>query len=95
METNKSRYNTKREFILLKNQILVKCYDTLYYSMSTNKNGDLISVDPDGGPYICVNRIITINKKEYIVTKINKYEKIKDVLHILVDVNRRFKSPKV
>jgi hypothetical protein len=45
--------------------------------MSTNKNGDLISVDPDGGPYICVNKVITIDKKEYIVTKINKYEKIK------------------
>ena len=79
METGKSRYNTKREFILLKNQILVKCYDTLYYSMSTNKNGDLISVDPDGGPYICVNRVITIDKKDYIVTKINKYKKIKNV----------------
>ena len=90
METGKSRYNTKREFILLKNQILVKCYDTLYYSMSTNKNGDLISVDPDGGPYICVNRVITIDKKDYIVTKINKYKKIKNVLHILVDVNPAF-----
>ena len=90
METGKSRYNTKREFILLKNQILVKCYDTLYYSMSTNKNGDLISVDPDGGPYICVNRVITIDKKDYIVTKINKYKKIKNVLHIVVDVNPAF-----
>ena len=40
-----------------------------------NKNGDLISVDPDGGPYICVNRVITIDKKDYIVTNINKYEK--------------------
>ena len=86
MNTEKSRYGTKREFILQKNQILVKCYDTLYHSMSTNKNGEVISVDPDGGPYICVGRVITIDKKEYIVTKINKYEKIKDVLHILVDV---------
>lgn len=87
MTTGKSRYGDKREFILLKNQILVKCYNTLYYSMSTNKNGEVISVDPDGGPYICVDRIITIDKKEYIVTKINKYEKDKkDVLNILVDV---------
>ena len=54
--------------------------------MSTNKNGEVISVDPDGGPYICINRIITIDKKDYVVTKINKYEKIKDILHILVDV---------
>ena len=87
MTTGKSRYGDKREFILLKNQILVKCYNTLYYSMSTNKKGEVISVDPDGGPYICVDRIITIDKKEYIVTKINKYEKDKkDVLNILVDV---------
>ena len=86
MNTEKSRYGTKREFILQKDQILVKCYDTLYHSMSTNKNGEVISVDPDGGPYICVGRVITIDKKEYIVTKINKYEKIKYVLHILVDV---------
>jgi hypothetical protein len=86
MQTEKSRYNTKREYILLKDQILVKCYDTLYYSISINKNGDVISVDPDGGPYMCINRVITINNINYIVTKINKYEKIKDVLHILVDV---------
>lgn len=89
METDKSRYNTKREFILQKDQILVKCYSTLYTSISTNKNGEVISVDPDGGPYICVNKVITIDKKEYIVTKINKYEKIKNVLHILVDVNKK------
>ena len=86
METDKSRYNTKREYILLKNQILVKCYDTLYTSISTNKNGEVVSVDPDGGPYICINKVITINNIDYVVTKINKYEKIKDVLHILVDV---------
>ena len=86
METIKSRYGNKREFILLKNQILIKCYDTLYYSMSM-KNDTTISVDPDGGPYICVDRVITIDKIEYIVTKINKYEKDKhNVLNILVDV---------
>ena len=45
METDKSRYNTKREYILLKNQILVKCYDILYTSISTNKNGEVVSVD--------------------------------------------------
>ena len=86
MQTEKSRYNTKREYILLKDQILVKCYDTLYTSISTNKNGDVISVDPDGGPYMCINRVITIDNINYIVTKINKYKKIKDVLNILVDV---------
>jgi hypothetical protein len=86
MQTEKSRYNTKREYILLKDQILVKCYDTLYTSISTNKNGDVISIDPDGGPYMCINRVITIDNINYVVTKINKYEKIKDVLHILVDV---------
>ena len=51
------------------------------------KNDTTISVDPDGGPYICVDRVITIDKIEYIVTKINKYEKDKhNVLNILVDV---------
>ena len=82
-----SRYGAKREYILLKDQILVKCYDTSYYSMSTDKNGTIISVDPDGGPYIGVNKIITINKIDYVVTNINKYEKdSKGVLNILVDV---------
>lgn len=82
-----SRYGTKREYILLKDQILVKCYDTSYYSMSTNKNGETLSVDPDGGPYIGVNKIITIDNMEYIVTKINKYNKdTNNVLNILVDV---------
>jgi hypothetical protein len=82
-----SRYGAKREYILLKDQILVKCYDTSYYSMSTDKNGTIISVDPDGGPYIGVNKIITINNIEYIVTNINKYKKdSKGVLNILVDV---------
>jgi len=86
METDKSRYNTKREYILQKDQILVKCYDTLYYSMTMDKDKIVTAVDPDGGPYMCINRIITIDNINYIVTKINKYKKIKDVLNILVDV---------
>jgi len=87
METSKSRYGTKREFILLKDQILVKCYDTLYYTMTGGMNSPLISVDPDGGPNIHINKIITIDKIDYVVTNIIKYEKDKkDTLNILVDV---------
>jgi hypothetical protein len=87
MYTSKSRYGNKRQFILLKNQILVKCYDTLYYTMTTNRIGEVISVDPDGGPNIFVDKVITIDDVDYIVTKINKYEKDKkDLLTILVNV---------
>jgi hypothetical protein len=91
METSKSRYGTKREFILLKDQILVKCYDTLYYTMTNDNDGSLTSVDPNGGPNIHINKIITIDKIDYVVTKINKYEKYKNsLLNILVDVIIKF-----
>jgi hypothetical protein len=55
--------------------------------MSSDKNGNVVSVDPDGGPNIFVNKIITIDTVDYVVTKINKYTKdSKGILNILVDV---------
>ena len=40
-----------------------------HFLLSNDKNGNVVSVDPDGGPNIFVNKI------DYVVTKINKYTK--------------------
>jgi hypothetical protein len=57
--TERSRYNTQRHYKVSSDEttLTVTCEDVLYYSMSMNKT-EMQSVDPDGGPYLSVGRII-------------------------------------
>jgi len=60
--TSKSRYGSLRSFSYdsEKEQIRIQCEDVSYFSFSTKKSldhppvDDMVSIDPDGGPYLGV-----------------------------------------
>ena len=70
MTTFISRFGTERKWIIENDNILkFIAYDVSY----CNSNGtidNIISIDPDGGPYIEVGSIITIQNKQYKLIKI-------------------------
>ncbi len=69
--SDKSRYGDSRDFSFNEDSGLLEvvCYNTLYYSWSESRNKDVVSVDPDGGPYMgergklyTGNNVIVIDK---------------------------------
>lgn len=61
--TTTSRFRALREWEWDSSRSLltVKCHDTLYYSMSGASSGPLLSIDPDGGPYLQIGQVVETN----------------------------------
>ena len=73
----KSRYGEERSFILVNDtEMKIVCNNTMYYSISTNGDKET-SIDPDGGPYIYIGKIVEINKNDYKITGIIGHNKKK------------------
>ena len=84
--TEKSRYQTLREYkVIAPHQIEVICHDVLYCSFGGSPQY-ITSIDPDGGPYLCVGR----NIKSYQITNIVSYQQPwkgkKEMMRIILEV---------
>ncbi len=67
-----SRRNTLRNYNLNKNKLTVKCYHSHSYSISYDKNENITSLDPDGGPLFYVGRDINVSNNISNNKNINK-----------------------
>ena len=87
--TEKSRYNTLRHYKVSSNEttLTVTCEDVLYYSMSMNKT-ELHSVDPDGGPYLCVSRIIEHEHQKWVINRIQSHKKNNSTVVFVFDIQK-------
>ena len=87
--TEKSRYNTTRHYKVSSDEttLTVTCEDVLYYSMSRNKT-ELQSVDPDGGPYLCVGRIIEHDHQKWIINRIRSDKKKSSTAVFVFDIQK-------
>ena len=87
--TEKSRYNTVRHYKVSSDEttLTVTCEDVLYYSMSMNKT-ELQSVDPDGGPYLCVGRIIEHEHQKWIINRIRSDKKKNSTAVFVFDIQK-------
>ena len=88
--TEKSRYNTLRHYKVSSNEttLTVTCEDVLYYSMSTQKPNELHSVDPDGGPYLCVSRIIEHEHQKWVINRIQSHKKNNSTVVFVFDIQK-------
>jgi hypothetical protein len=83
--TETSRYKTLREFTFYPpNKLEVICQDVLYCSFGGHPDY-LTSIDPDGGPYLCVGG----KRNSYKIIKIVSHkfnEKNNKILKIVLEV---------
>ena len=88
--TEKSRYNTLRHYKVSSDEttLTVTCEDVLYYSMSTQKPNELHSVDPDGGPYLCVGRIIEHEHQKWVINRIQSHKKNNSTVVFVFDIQK-------
>lgn len=73
MQTTFSRYNEKREWKLLDNNIIEFIAYNVVYCNVTGQPYDIKSIDPDGGPFIGIGDTISIGDNKYKVLQIVKY----------------------
>jgi hypothetical protein len=87
--TEKSRYNTQRHYKVSSDEktLTVTCDDVLYYSLSMNKT-ELQSVDPDGGPYLSVGRIIEHEHQKWIIQRIRSHDKKHSIAVFVFDIQK-------
>ena len=88
--TEKSRYNTQRYYKVSNDEttLTVTCDDVLYYSMSMRNATELQSVDPDGGPYLSVGRIIEHDDHKWIIQRIRSHDKKKSDAVFVFDIQK-------
>jgi hypothetical protein len=85
----RSRYNTLRHYKVSSDEktLTVTCDDVLYYSLSMNKT-ELQSVDPDGGPYLSVGRIIEHEHQKWIIQRIRSHDKKHSIAMFVFDIQK-------
>ena len=80
-----SRYQTLREYkVIAPDRIEIICHDVLYCSFGGHPD-HMTSIDPDGGPYLSVGRMI----RSYQIKRIISYQpwkKQKDKIRIVLEV---------
>ena len=88
--TEKSRYNTLRHYKVSSDEttLTVTCDDVLYYSMSMRNETEMQSVDPDGGPYLCVGRIIQHDHRKWIINRIRSDKKKSSIAVFVFDIQK-------
>jgi hypothetical protein len=87
--TGISRYNTLRHYTVSSDETIltVTCEDALYYSCTGNEN-NLQAVDPDGGPYLSVGRIIEHDHQKWIIQRIRSHDKKKSDVVFVFDIKK-------
>jgi len=85
----RSRYNTLRHYKVSNDEktLTVTCDGVLYYSC-TGKEDNLQAVDPDGGPYLSVGRIIEHNHQKWIIQRIRSHDKKKSDAVFVFDIQK-------
>jgi hypothetical protein len=88
--TERSRYNTLRHYKVSSDETIltVTCDSVLYYSMSMRNATELQSVDPDGGPYLSVGRIIEHEHQKWIIQRIRSHDKKKSDAVFVFDIQK-------
>jgi len=83
-----SRYNSLRMYEVYYNmkRLQVTSYDVNHYSCSCSDEKELLSVDPDGGPYLAVGRIIEYNNMKWRIVKILSHTKVKSVAVFIFEI---------
>ena len=87
--TDTSRYHSFREYEISKEDttLTVICHD-VSYSFS-EKEKEIISVDPVGGPYLAVGTVITnIQNQKWVIQRIISHKKRGDNLIFVFDIQR-------
>ena len=83
--TEQSRYQTLREYkVIALDRIEIICHDVLYCSFGGHPD-HMTSIDPDGGPYLSVGRMI----RSYQIKRIISYQPWKgkkDIMRIVLEV---------
>jgi hypothetical protein len=81
-----SRYQTLREYkVIAPDRIEIICHDVLYCSFGGHPD-HMTSIDPDGGPYLSIGKMI----RSYQIKRIISYQpwkKQKDKIRIVLEVN--------
>jgi hypothetical protein len=72
-----SRYGTLRLFTQKETILTICCKRTLYYSWSIGKRGKMLSVDPDGGPYLAIGNTVDTPTGKWTIMDILKVERTK------------------
>jgi len=84
--TEKSRYNTVREFTFIPpNKVEVICKEVLWCSFNGSPEY-ITAIDPDGGPYLPIGKIIKNYKITKIVSHTQPYKREKNTMKIVLDV---------
>lgn len=88
--TEKSRYNTLQHYkvSLDEKTLTVTCDGVLYYSMSMINATELQSVDPDGGPYLSVGRIIEHDHQKWTIQRIRSHDNKKSDAVFVFDIQK-------
>ena len=83
-----SRNNSLRMYEVFNNmtKLQVTSYDVNYYSCSCTNNKKVLSVDPDGGPYLGVGDIIKHNKMKWKIVEVLSHKKIQSVAVFIFEV---------
>lgn len=85
-----SRYNSLRMYEVYYNmkRLQVTSYDVNHYSCSCSDEKELLSVDPDGGPYLAVGRIIEYNDMKWKIVKILSHKKVQSVAVFVFEIQQ-------
>lgn len=83
----RSRYQTLREYkVISPHQVEVICHDVWYCSVGGSPTY-ITSIDPDGGPYLSIGKMI----RSYYIKKIVSYQpwkEQKDKIRIVLEVEK-------
>ena len=79
-----SRYGDKRKFELNNDILTVECYNVIYYSFSLSTHKKIVSIDPDGGPYLGIGNIFYFNDKKLKIIDIIDYQDIIDKKKLVI-----------
>jgi len=84
--TERSRYQMVREYtVVAPDRIEVICHDVLYCSFG-GKPEAITSIDPDGGPFLSVGRMIRSYQIKRIVSYHQPWKGKKDMMRIVLEV---------
>jgi hypothetical protein len=67
---NTSRLNTIRSYNLSNDKLTVICHEVSSYSFSFDEENNVVSLDPNGGPYFKIRDIVSYQNNKWIIQQI-------------------------
>jgi len=85
-----SRNNSLRlyEVYYNKKRLQVTSYDVTSYACSCANDKEILSVDPNGGPYLAIGNIIEHNNMKWKIVKILSHKKVQSVAVFVFEVQQ-------